>query len=194
MSQPPPTNPENIQYHIMGADGREYGPVDALGLQTWVSQGQVNAQTQVRRAHEPQWQPAMAMPDLQPLLGTAGGPPMAGPMMQQAPVDPAKEAMARKLVNTSHIMGYGGLALLIGGPIIGGVLGSGMIAGVSAVGGYWLRHHWSHHRPSGARHAGSSYLGGQVLARHLLRLRDLFGGHTARSMAFVFLGNLQAVR
>jgi hypothetical protein len=132
MSQPPPTNPANIQYLIMGADGREYGPVDVPGLQAWVSQGQVNAQTQVRRTHEPQWQPAMTMPDLQSLLGTTGGPPMAVPMMQQAPVDNAKEAMASKLVNISHIMGYGGLALLIGGPIIGGILGSGMIAGVGA--------------------------------------------------------------
>ena len=72
------------------------------------------------------------MPELQPMLGTVGGPPVAGPVMQQAPVDPAKEATAKKLVLASHIMGYGGLVLLIVGPIIGGVIGSGTIAGIGA--------------------------------------------------------------
>lgn len=132
MTQPEQPNPGGFQYQIIGADGREYGPVALDGLQLWVAQGQMTAQTQVRRSHEAQWQPAMSMPELQPMLGTVGGPPVAGPVMQQAPVDPAKEATAKKLVLASHIMGYGGLVLLIVGPIIGAVIGSGTIAGIGA--------------------------------------------------------------
>ena len=54
----------------------------------------MTAQTQVHRSHEPQWQPAMSMPELQSLLGTVGGPPVVGAVMPQALVDPAKEATA----------------------------------------------------------------------------------------------------
>ena len=133
MTQPEQSNPGSFQYQIIGADGREYGPVALDGLQQWVAQGQMTAQTQVRRSHEAQWQPAMSMPELQALLGTVGGPPVVGAVMPQAPVDPAKEATAKKLVLASHIMGYGGLAMLIGLPIIGAVTGIGMIAGIGAV-------------------------------------------------------------
>lgn len=132
MTQPVQSNPGGFQYQIIGADGREYGPVALDGLQLWVAQGQMTAQTQVRRSHEAQWQPAMSMPELQALLGTVGGPPVVGAVMPQAPVDPAKEGTAKKLVLASHIMGYGGLVLLIVGPIIGAVIESGMIAGIGA--------------------------------------------------------------
>ena len=138
MTQPVQSNPGGFQYQIIGADGREYGPVALDGLQQWVAQGQMTAQTQVRRSHEAQWQPAMSMPELQALLRMAAGPPVVGaagpmgPVMPQAPVDPAKEATAKKLVLASHIMGYGGLVLLIVGPIIGAVIGNGTIAGIGA--------------------------------------------------------------
>ncbi len=117
----------------MGSDGKEYGPVDTAGLQMWISQGQVNAQTQIRRTHEAQWQPAMSMPELQPLLGTVGGPPVVGAVMPQAPVNSAKEATAKKLVLASHILGYGGLVVLFGGSIIAGIVIGGGAAGISAI-------------------------------------------------------------
>ena len=93
----------------------------------------MTAQTQVRRSHEPQWQPAMSMPELQPLLGTVGDPPVVGAVMPQAPVDPAKEATAKKLVLASHIFGYGGLVVLFGGSIIAGIVFGGGAAGISAI-------------------------------------------------------------
>lgn len=117
----------------MGSDGKEYGPVDTAGLRMWISQGQVNAQTQIRRIHEAQWQPAMSMPELQPLLGTVSGPPVVGAVTPQASVDPAKEASAKKLVLASHILGYGGLVVLFGGSIIAGIVIGGGAAGISAI-------------------------------------------------------------
>jgi hypothetical protein len=108
-----PEETANIQYHIIGIDGHEYGPVDRGGLQAWIAQGKVNAQTQVRRAGETQWQTAIAMADIQPMLE----PPVALPVTQAG--DPSKAATAKTLVLTSHIMGYGGLLLMIVGVVVG---------------------------------------------------------------------------
>ena len=47
-------------------------------------------------AGAPQPRAAMSMPELQPLLGTVGGPPVVGAVMPQALVDPAKAATAKK--------------------------------------------------------------------------------------------------
>ncbi len=37
MTQPVQSNPGGFQYQIIGADGREYGPVALDGLQLWVA-------------------------------------------------------------------------------------------------------------------------------------------------------------
>ncbi|MBI97935.1 MAG: hypothetical protein CMO78_05310 [Verrucomicrobiales bacterium] len=108
----PSPNPPAHQYKIVGADGNPYGPVDLNGLLIWISQGQ----------------PAMAFPELAGRFGSAT------PHIAQQPIDPKKEATAKKLVIASHILGYGGLVILIGGPIAAGVLfESGTMAGIAAV-------------------------------------------------------------
>ena len=119
---PNPAQPPRQQYHIIGADGNTYGPADLNGLLLWISQGQVHSQTMVRHADSEQWQPAMALPELAGRFGPAM------PQMAQAPVDPKKEALAKKLVIASHILGYGGLVMMIGGCVLsaatkGGTLG-----------------------------------------------------------------------
>ena len=121
-----PEETGNIQYHIIGIDGHEYGPVDRGGLQAWIAQGKVNAQTQVRRAGETQWQTAIAMADIQPMLE----PPVALPVTQAG--DPSKAATAKTLVLTSHIMGYGGLLLMIAGGVVGFwvLAGSGVLSAI----------------------------------------------------------------
>jgi hypothetical protein len=121
-----PEETANIQYHIIGIDGHEYGPVDRGGLQAWIAQGKVNAQTQVRRAGETQWQTAIAMADIQPMLE----PPVALPVTQAG--DPSKAATAKTLVLTSHIMGYGGLLLMIVGVVVGFwvLAGSGVLSAI----------------------------------------------------------------
>ena len=112
-----PEETGNIQYHIIGIDGHEYGPVDRGGLQAWIAQGKVNAQTQVRRAGETQWQTAIAMADIQPMLEPPVPPPVPPPVTQAE--DASKAATAKTLVLTSHIMGYGGLLLMIVGVVVG---------------------------------------------------------------------------
>lgn len=42
-------------FTIIGADGKEYGPVSADKLREWIASGRANAQTQVRRDGEAAW-------------------------------------------------------------------------------------------------------------------------------------------
>lgn len=44
-------------YKIIGADGREYGPVTAEQLRRWIVEGRANAQTRIQRQGAVEWQP-----------------------------------------------------------------------------------------------------------------------------------------
>ncbi len=63
-------------YKIIGNDGNEYGPIDAAGLRTWISQGRVHSQSLVRAEDGGQWQPLQAYAEFASL---AGMPPVAAP-------------------------------------------------------------------------------------------------------------------
>jgi hypothetical protein len=51
-------------YKILGADGKEYGPVELGQLKQWVEQGRVNAQTRVQEAGSTEWKPADQVPEI----------------------------------------------------------------------------------------------------------------------------------
>jgi Domain of unknown function (DUF4190)/GYF domain 2 len=55
-------------YKIVGADGREYGPVDVEQIRKWITEGRVNAQTQVRRVDEEGRKSLTQFPELAALL------------------------------------------------------------------------------------------------------------------------------
>jgi Domain of unknown function (DUF4190)/GYF domain 2 len=44
-------------YKIIGADGREYGPVTAEQLRRWIAEGRANAQTRVLAEGSLEWKP-----------------------------------------------------------------------------------------------------------------------------------------
>ena len=50
-------------YRIIGADGREYGPVSADQLRQWIAEGRVNQQTRVRAEDSPDWKHIGELPD-----------------------------------------------------------------------------------------------------------------------------------
>lgn len=64
-------------FTIIGADGKEYGPVSADKLREWIASGRANAQTQVRRDGESAWSNLGSLPDF------------AGAFAAQAPTTPA---------------------------------------------------------------------------------------------------------
>jgi hypothetical protein len=85
-------------YKIVGADGKEYGPIPFETVRQWVSEGRANAQTRVQAAGSTDWKPLAEFPELVALLNQpAPGLPPAAPTM--APISPGPSAQAPDLVN-----------------------------------------------------------------------------------------------
>lgn len=61
-------------YRIIGADGREYGPVSADALRRWVAEGRLTGQSRVQAEGANEWKPLSAFPE----LADASPPPSAG--------------------------------------------------------------------------------------------------------------------
>jgi hypothetical protein len=66
-------------YKIIGADGKEYGPVTAEQLKQWITEGRVNAQTRVQLEGSPEWKTLSQLPEFSPAVGAAT-PPMPVPV------------------------------------------------------------------------------------------------------------------
>ena len=62
-------------YKIIGADGKEYGPVTAAQLRRWLSEGRVNLQTHVQFAGSSRWQ---ALGEIVEFTQPAATPPLNG--------------------------------------------------------------------------------------------------------------------
>ncbi|HZF01496.1 MAG TPA: DUF4190 domain-containing protein [Methylomirabilota bacterium] len=50
-------------YKIIGADGKEYGPITAEQLRQWIAQGRANAQTRTISENATEWKPLGALPE-----------------------------------------------------------------------------------------------------------------------------------
>jgi hypothetical protein len=68
-------------YRIIGADGREYGPVTDSQLRQWIAEGRANAQTPALAPGAPEWKPLGSLPEFAgqfappapPVIGTWPG-------------------------------------------------------------------------------------------------------------------------
>ena len=58
-------------YKIIGADGREYGPVTAEQLLQWVAEGRANSQTLTQAVGSTEWKPLALLPELGPAMPSA---------------------------------------------------------------------------------------------------------------------------
>jgi hypothetical protein len=50
-------------YRIIGADGREYGPISADQLRQWITEGRANSATHVLVEGAPEWKPLGSLPE-----------------------------------------------------------------------------------------------------------------------------------
>jgi GYF domain 2 len=66
-------------FTIMGADGKEYGPVTAGKLHEWIAGGRANLQTKARRSGETEWKTLADFPEMAQFGtgGTSSPPPVA---------------------------------------------------------------------------------------------------------------------
>jgi hypothetical protein len=68
-------------YRIIGADGREYGPITAEQVREWIAEGRANAQTFARTEGATQWTPLIEYLEFAPVLARLAPPaPVPGPI------------------------------------------------------------------------------------------------------------------
>ena len=58
-------------YRVLGADGKEYGPVNGEMLRQWITQGRANAQTKVKAEGDAEWQTLASVPEFQNTFAVA---------------------------------------------------------------------------------------------------------------------------
>jgi hypothetical protein len=134
-------------YKIIGADGREYGPVSAEQLRQWIAEGRANAQTKVQAEGSGEWKALGEWPEFVAPSGAAtGGAPPPIPSRVSA------EAMAAEILTRDYQLNVGACLgrgwelvmnnfwLLVGASfLINLIVGSVGIIGGPLMGGlYWL--------------------------------------------------------
>src|SRR5690242_19988248 len=67
----------NVMYKIIGADGKEYGPVTTDQIRQWIAEGRANGLTQIRPENETEWRPISSFPEFAPLVGLGTATPTA---------------------------------------------------------------------------------------------------------------------
>ena len=65
-------------YKIIGADGREYGPITADQLRDWITEGRANAQTRALAEGTAEWKPLTEYLEFAPVLARRP-PPWSAP-------------------------------------------------------------------------------------------------------------------
>jgi len=72
-------------YHLIGADGNQYGPASLEQIRLWLSEGRLNAQTRVRPEGAEEWLPLGSVPELAALVSP---PPTIGAPLAQSAASP----------------------------------------------------------------------------------------------------------
>ena len=101
-------------YKILGADGKEYGPVNLDQMRKWIAEGRVNAQTRVQESSSAEWKNAADYLELG--LAPAASSDIPGSPASITPTgQPAKQQNG--LAITSLVLGV--LGMICFGPVTG---------------------------------------------------------------------------
>jgi hypothetical protein len=132
-------------YKIIGADGREYGPVSADQLRQWIAEGRVNSQTRIQSEGGADWKALSQFPEFadvaQPVVAVP--PPIGSVNADQL----AAEILARDYdlrigdcVSRGWVLVMSNFWLLVGATFVANlIIGAvGLIAGPMLGGLYWM--------------------------------------------------------
>lgn len=93
-------------YRIIGADGREYGPVAGETLRQWINEGRANAQTWVQAAGATAWRPLSSLTEFAGAFAAAGaGAATKPPVAVCAPIAPLPARRTNGMATASLVMG-----------------------------------------------------------------------------------------
>ena len=87
-------------YRIIGADGREYGPITADQVGEWIAEGRANAQTIARAEGAAQWKPLIEYLEFAPALAR-----LAPALPAPAPISIAPTPRTNSMAMTGMVMG-----------------------------------------------------------------------------------------
>ena len=89
-----------FMYRIIGADGREYGPVGADQLREWIAEGRVDSQTKALVEGAALWKPLVEYLEFAPLLAR-----MAPTQPTTGPISVTPVPRANSMAVTGLVMG-----------------------------------------------------------------------------------------
>jgi prepilin-type processing-associated H-X9-DG protein len=117
-------------FKILGADGKEYGPVTAEVLRQWIADRRAAAQTKVQVAGSTEWKPLAEYPEFAAVLRST--PPPVPPPLGSPPVAPGSSAKVQAIQTSG--LAIASLVLGILGFCSGGLSGLvGVVLGVVAL-------------------------------------------------------------
>lgn len=97
-------------YCVLGADGKEYGPVNGELLRQWITEGRANAHTKVKPEGSADWQTLASVTEFEPAFAAALGAPSPLPM---TPVEVKTSAMAITSL-VLGVLGFCGITAVVG--------------------------------------------------------------------------------
>jgi len=120
-------------FNIIGADGKQYGPVSADQIRQWIGEGRANGNTQVQAVGTTDWKPIAAVPELADVFAGMSVPPTMAPPVATA-TNRASNKLAAGICGIllnclgvhKFILGYTGAGLIM-------LLVSVLTCGVGAV-------------------------------------------------------------
>jgi hypothetical protein len=97
-------------YRVLGADSKEYGPVNGEVLRQWITEGRANAQTRVKAEGAGDWQTLASVPEFEALFALPAG--MVVPLFA-APAETKTSGLAITSL-VLGILGICGITALVG--------------------------------------------------------------------------------
>jgi len=97
-------------YRMIGADGREYGPISADQLRQWIGQGRANASTSVLPEGASEWKPLGSLSEFSMLFAA----PAPGPTPTVTPTPAAPAVFPSATVQPPRTNGFATAGLVLG--------------------------------------------------------------------------------
>jgi hypothetical protein len=90
-------------YRIIGADGREYGPITSEQLRRWIAEGRANAYTRLRLEGATEWKTLSEFPEFADAAAGRPAPPAQLPLLGAAEA----EAVAQEFITRDYQLSIG---------------------------------------------------------------------------------------
>jgi hypothetical protein len=98
-------------YKIIGADGKEYGPITIEQVRHWLKEGRVNSQTRIKAADAADWQTLAVLPEFSD--GLAALPAVSPPSFPTAAAQPKTSGLAITSL-VLGVLGFCGITAVVG--------------------------------------------------------------------------------